>query len=58
LSFLQTVYNGAETRETRAQESAMPRAAEKRPDQPVRAKPSAEFDWEDPLDLESEFTED
>src|SRR5215471_6535383 len=39
-------------------ESAMPQAAEKRPDQPVRAKPSAEFDWEDPLDLEGQLTEE
>ena len=36
----------------------MPQAAEKRPDQPVRAKPSAEFDWEDPLDLEGQLSED
>jgi glutaryl-CoA dehydrogenase len=36
----------------------MPQAAEKRPDQPVRAKPSAEFDWEDPLDLEGQLTEE
>src|SRR6201981_1099347 len=36
----------------------MPQAAEKRPDQPVKAKPSAKFDWEDPLDLESELTEE
>src|ERR1700742_4798627 len=35
----------------------MPQAAEKRPDDTVRAKP-AEFDWEDPLDIESELTED
>jgi glutaryl-CoA dehydrogenase len=36
----------------------MPQAAEKRPDQPVRAKPSAEFDWEDPLNLEGQLTEE
>jgi glutaryl-CoA dehydrogenase len=36
----------------------MPQAAEKRPDQPVKAKPSAEFDWEDPLDLEGQLTEE
>ncbi len=37
----------------------MPQAAEKRPDKPVPAKkPSAEFDWEDPLGIESELTED
>jgi glutaryl-CoA dehydrogenase len=36
----------------------MSQPAEKRPDQPVRAKPSAEFDWEDPLGLEGELTED
>src|SRR5579862_8668910 len=35
----------------------MPQAAEKRPDDTVRAKP-AEFNWEDPLDLEGELTED
>jgi glutaryl-CoA dehydrogenase len=40
------------------QESTMPQAAEKRPDQPVRAKPSAEFDWEDPLNLEGQLTEE
>src|SRR5690242_16218370 len=39
-------------------ESAMPQAAEKRPDQPARAKPSAEFDWEDPLGLEGQLSED
>jgi glutaryl-CoA dehydrogenase len=42
----------------RPKESAMPQAAEKRPDQPVKAKPSAEFDWEDPLDLEGQLGED
>jgi len=36
----------------------MPQAAEKRSDQPVRAKPSAEFDWEDPLGLEGQLTEE
>ncbi len=37
----------------------MPQAAEKRPDKPVPAKkPSAEFDWEDPLGIEGELTED
>src|ERR1051326_2126104 len=36
----------------------MPQAAEKRPATPARAKPSAEFDWEDPLDLESELSEE
>src|SRR5207302_340561 len=41
-----------------SKEPAMPQAAEKRPDQPVRAKPSAEFDWEDPLGLEGQLTED
>src|SRR5712671_5019168 len=39
----------------------MPHAAEK-PDKPVRAqpdaKPAAEFDWEDPLDLEGDLSED
>ncbi len=40
------------------QELNMPQAAEKRPDQPVRAKPSAEFDWEDPLGLEGQLTEE
>src|ERR1700722_4950507 len=39
-------------------ESAMSQVAEKRPDQPVRAKPSAEFDWEDPLGLEGQLTEE
>src|SRR6267142_542747 len=32
----------------------MPQAAEKRPDKPVRAK-AADFDWEDPLDIDGEF---
>ena len=32
----------------------MPQAAEK----PAPAKPAPEFDWEDPLDLESELTEE
>jgi glutaryl-CoA dehydrogenase len=36
----------------------MPQAAEKRPDQPARAKPSAEFDWEDPLGLEGQLSEE
>ena len=36
----------------------MPQAAEKRPDQPVRAKPSAEFDWEDPLGFEDQLSEE
>jgi glutaryl-CoA dehydrogenase len=36
----------------------MPQVAEKRSDQPARAKPSAEFDWEDPLDLEAQLTEE
>jgi glutaryl-CoA dehydrogenase len=36
----------------------MPQAAEQRPDQPVRAKPSAEFDWEDPLGLEGQLSEE
>ena len=36
----------------------MPQAAEKRPDKPLRAKAAAEFDWQDPLDLEGELTED
>jgi glutaryl-CoA dehydrogenase len=40
----------------------MPQAAEKHPDKPVRpkadAKPAAEFDWEDPLDLEGDLSED
>ncbi|HLH87391.1 MAG TPA: acyl-CoA dehydrogenase [Xanthobacteraceae bacterium] len=36
----------------------MPQAAEKRSDQPARAKPSAEFDWEDPLDLEGQLSEE
>src|SRR6202051_1525240 len=37
---------------------ATPQAAEKRSDKPVRAKPSAEFDWEDPLDFEGQLSED
>jgi glutaryl-CoA dehydrogenase len=37
---------------------AMPQAAEKRSDQRPRAKPSAEFDWEDPLGLEAQLSED
>src|SRR4030088_1934259 len=40
----------------------MPQAAEKNPDNPVRAqsdkKPAAEFVWEDPLDLEGDLSED
>jgi glutaryl-CoA dehydrogenase len=36
----------------------MPQAAEKRPDQPVKARPSAEFDWEDPLGLEGQLSEE
>jgi glutaryl-CoA dehydrogenase len=48
----------------------MPQAAEKNPDKPARtksdaqpdtksdAKPAAEFDWEDPLDLEGDLSED
>ena len=36
----------------------MPQAVEKRSDQPARAKPSAEFDWEDPLNLEDQLTEE
>jgi glutaryl-CoA dehydrogenase len=36
----------------------MPQAAEKRSDQPARAKPSPEFDWEDPLGLEAQLSED
>ena len=36
----------------------MPQAAEKRPDKPVRAKPAADFNWEDPLDLEGDLTEE
>src|SRR5262249_41432087 len=39
-------------------ESAMPQAAEKRSDTPVKAKPSAEFDWEDPLGLEGQLSEE
>src|SRR6202161_3741399 len=39
-------------------ESAMSQVAEKRSDQPVRAKPAAEFDWEDPLGLEGQLTEE
>jgi glutaryl-CoA dehydrogenase len=35
----------------------MPQAAEKRSDQPAR-KPSAEFDWEDPLGHEAQLSED
>jgi glutaryl-CoA dehydrogenase len=46
------------TRAARKETAAMPQAAEKRPDTPVKAKPSAEFDWEDPLDLEGQLTED
>jgi glutaryl-CoA dehydrogenase len=54
-----TVYNGRKGVDIAApKESAMPQAAEKRPDQPVKAKPSAEFDWEDPLGLEGQLTED
>jgi glutaryl-CoA dehydrogenase len=49
-----------------AEDFAMPQAAEKTPDKPVRAqpaaqsdkKPAAEFDWEDPLDLEGGLSED
>jgi glutaryl-CoA dehydrogenase len=52
-----TVYNDLKGVDI-AKESPMPQAAEKRPDQPVKAKPSAEFDWEDPLDLEGQLTED
>src|SRR4030088_2979840 len=40
----------------------MPQAAEKNPDNPVRAKsdkkPAAEFVWEDPLDFEGQLSED
>jgi glutaryl-CoA dehydrogenase len=44
----------------------MPQAAEKTPDKPARTKsdpkpdrkPAAEFDWEDPLDLEGDLSED
>ncbi|HEY1543772.1 MAG TPA: acyl-CoA dehydrogenase [Xanthobacteraceae bacterium] len=36
----------------------MPQAAEKRSDQGPRAKSSAEFDWEDPLGLEAQLSED
>jgi glutaryl-CoA dehydrogenase len=55
---------------TAAEEPAMPQAAEKNPDKPVRAqpdtkpatksdkKPAAEFVWEDPLDLEGDLSED
>jgi glutaryl-CoA dehydrogenase len=55
---------------TAAEELAMPQAAEKNPDKPVRAqpdtkpatksdkKPAAEFVWEDPLDLEGDLSED
>jgi glutaryl-CoA dehydrogenase len=57
-----------------AEDVAMPQAAEKTPDKPARAqpatksdakseakpdkKPAAEFDWEDPLDLEADLSED
>jgi glutaryl-CoA dehydrogenase len=53
-----------------AEDFAMPQAAEKNPDKPARtksdaqpdtksdAKPAAEFDWEDPLDLEGDLSED
>ena len=58
LPSLQTVYNAAKRADAPPQEPAMPQAAEKRPDTPVKAKPSAEFDWEDPLDLEGQLTED
>jgi len=33
-------------------------AAEKRPTEPADTKPAAEFNWEDPLDLEGQLTED
>jgi len=36
----------------------MSQAAEKRSDQRPRTKPSAEFDWEDPLGLEAQLSED
>jgi glutaryl-CoA dehydrogenase len=52
-----TVYNDLKGVDI-AKESPMPQAAEKRPDQPVKAKPSAEFDWEDPLGLEGQLSED
>jgi glutaryl-CoA dehydrogenase len=49
-----------------AEDFAMPQAAEKTPDKPVPTKsdakpdrkPAAEFDWEDPLDLEGDLSED
>ncbi len=36
----------------------MPQAAKKRSDTSVRAKPAIDFNWEDPLDLEGELSED
>ena len=36
----------------------MLQAAEKRPTEPADTKPAAEFNWEDPLDLEGQLTED
>src|SRR5215472_16747948 len=40
-----------------AQEPAMPQAAEKQTT-PAPAKPSPEFDWEDPLDLASDLSQE
>jgi glutaryl-CoA dehydrogenase len=40
------------------QEFPMPQAAEKHSDKPARAKSSAEFDWEDPLGLEAQLSEE
>jgi glutaryl-CoA dehydrogenase len=67
-----TVYN--DPNPAAAEDVAMPQAAEKTPDKPARAqpatksdakseakpdkKPAAEFDWEDPLDLEADLSED
>jgi glutaryl-CoA dehydrogenase len=36
----------------------MPQAAQKLFDRPTRVKPAADFNWEDPLGLEDELTED
>jgi glutaryl-CoA dehydrogenase len=58
LSDPETGYNAPQGADAPPQEPAMPQAAEKRSDKPVRAKPSAEFDWEDPLDFEGQLSED
>src|SRR5262249_19093659 len=36
----------------------MPQAAEKQSDTPARANPVAQFDWEDPLGIEGELSEE